>query len=293
MGSQRKTQEKSYQGPQDLASLLNADEWSPTALFPRLKALDRNIFTPRPQPHGPHLDLIKKNSKHGHPDLKYLWSELHWQNGWLHAERSRAVVFGYSTTSAAPEQVLFPASTDLEKYWSDPSHTSGNHLYILEDISANYVEAFGSHFSLEPSYWARHLRTADRETSKTAGIVSDLPSIRTSDNSFSLMYTEHTVIDDPVEKFTDEPRIRSAKSLFADCNLYRKISLIRPGEFYDGISTVNRQASFWSRVNPTGNWDGKSISDGFLLEGQNWRGLRIKQNGLQGSGKTSSMNVAC
>jgi hypothetical protein len=129
---------------------------------------------------------------------------------------------------------------------SGTSHTCRNRLYILEDISANYVELFGSQFSVEPSFWAQHLRTMDRETSKTAGGMSVLPSIKSLGASFSLIYPEHTIIDDTEEKFTEEPRIRRAKSLFADCNLYRKISLIRPGEFYDGIAVVNRRASLWS-----------------------------------------------
>jgi hypothetical protein len=98
----------------------------------------------------------------------------------LHAERSRAAVLEYSNTSA-PLQRLFRTPKELEGYLSSLSHTSFNLLYILEDISTNYVEAFGPQFSIEPSFWARHLRTTDRETSKTAGSVSALPSIRSLD----------------------------------------------------------------------------------------------------------------
>jgi hypothetical protein len=255
MQSQRKTQAGLYKGPQDLPSLLNANEWLPTTLFPQPKSLDRIAFpSDRPQPY---LDLINRLSGNGHPDLKHLCSELKWQKGKLLAERSRAVVLEYSHPGVPPQQQLFCTSKELEGYLSSSSRTSCNRLYILEDISANYVEALGSQFSIEPSFWAQHLRTTDRETSKTAGIVSVLPSIKSLDTSFSLIYPEHTIIDDPVEKFTEEPRIRSAKSLFADCNLYRKITLTRPGEFYDGIAVVNRRASFWSRANPGGSWDGK------------------------------------
>jgi hypothetical protein len=79
MQSQRKTQAGLYQGPQDLPSLLNANEWSPSTLFPRPKPLDRIAFPPkRPQPY---LDLIKRLSGNRHPDLKYLRSELDRQNG--------------------------------------------------------------------------------------------------------------------------------------------------------------------------------------------------------------------
>jgi hypothetical protein len=94
MPSEQKTQEIPYKGPQDQASLLNADEWSPTSLFPQLALSDRNAFPPKPQPY---LDLIKRLLEKGRPDLKYLWSELYRQNGGLYVERSRAVL-EYSAT---------------------------------------------------------------------------------------------------------------------------------------------------------------------------------------------------
>jgi hypothetical protein len=227
------------------------DEWSPTSLFPQTVR--------KPPPYGPYLDHIKRLSKKGHPDLKYLWSELDRQNGVTHAERSRVIVLEYPTKGAtvSPRKEQFGTSKALKEYLNGTSDTSCNHLYILEDISTDYVEAFGSQFSIEPSFWAQHLRMTDRETSKTAGIVSALPSIKSLDTSFSLIYPEYTIIDEPADEFTEELRIRSAKSLFANCNLYRKITLIRPGEFYDGVAVVNRRASFWSRVNPSGSWDGK------------------------------------
>jgi hypothetical protein len=255
MQSPLKTSEAQYLGPQDLDSLLNSDEWSPTSLFPRAEPLDRNTFPPHtPQPY---LELINRLSQKGHPDLKFLSSELQRQKGGLHAERSRAAVLEYTTAGAPPKSVQFPTSKDLEVYLSATSRSSCNRLYILEDISANYVEAFGSRFSIEPSFWALHLRTTDRESSKTAGNVSALPSIRHLSASFSLIYPEHMIIDDPDAENTDEPRIRTATSLFADCNLYRRTVLHRPGEFYDGVAVISRRASFWSKLNSSGSWDGR------------------------------------
>jgi len=248
MQSQRKVPKASY-NPQELASLLNDDEWSPTSLFPQPARLDRNEFPPKPQPY---LDLIKKLSQKGHPDLKYLWSELSRQNGTLHAERSRAAVLEYSTTGTLSQQVPFSTSKNLEAHLGGMPSTSCNRLYILEDISANYVEAFGSQFSIEPSFWAEHLRTPDKETSKTAGIVTTLPSVRSFNASFSLMYPEYVIIDD-----AGKPMIRDITGLFANCNLYRKVALNRPGEFYNGVAKVNRRASFWSRESSDGTWSGK------------------------------------
>lgn len=254
MNSQLKTQEKTYKGPRDLASILNSDDWSPTSLFPQPADLDRAAFPPKPQSY---LDLIKRLSENGHPDLKYLCSEVHRQGGNVHSERSRAAVLEYPASGSWPRQVHFPKSTDVEKYLCHTSTTSCNRLYILEDISSNYVAAIGSHFLIEPSFWARHLRTPVRETSKTSGGVSHLPSIKRLESSISLMYPECNIIDDLDENFSKDSRIRSsAECLFADCNMYRRISMIRSGEFYDGIGVLHRRASVWSRTNADGTWDG-------------------------------------
>jgi hypothetical protein len=258
MQPQRKTPKAPYH-PQDLASLLNDDEWSPTSLFPQPAQLDRNAFPPKPQPY---LDLIKRLSEKGHPDLKYLWSELSRQNGTLHAERSRAVVLEYSITDAAPQQVPFATSRALETYLGTTYSNSCNRLYILEDISSNYVEAFGSQFSIEPSFWAEHLRTVEWETSKTAGIATTLPSVKSLNASLSLMYPEYTIIDD-----TEKPRLQAATGLFADCNLYRTVAMNHPGDFYNGVAKVNRRASFWSRGNPDGSWDGERFPSLHRLHG--------------------------
>jgi hypothetical protein len=152
MQSVLETLESQYLGPR-------TSKWSPTSLFPRAGPLDRNTFPPHtPQPY---LGLINRLSQKGHPDLNFLSSEFQRQKGGLHAERSRAAVLEYTTAGVPPKSVQFPTSKDLEMYLTEASRSSCNRLYILEDISANYVEAFGSRFSIEPSFWALHLRTTD------------------------------------------------------------------------------------------------------------------------------------
>lgn len=252
MGSQGKVKEAPYKGTKDLESLLRADEWSPTSLFPQARR--------KPQPHGPYLKYIELLSKNSRPDLRYLWTELERQNWGCHAERSRVVVIEYSAGGSTPvhsRQKTFPTPQSLKDYLSGALKPTSRRLYIVEDISRDHVEVIGAEFSVEPSFWAQHLRTTDRETSKTATMVSALPSMKTLDASFSLIYPEFTVIDEPADEFTEDPRIRNAESLFADCNLYRRIDLIYPGEFYDGVARISRRASYWSRTNPDGSWDSK------------------------------------
>lgn len=105
MDSPRKTSAAHYQGTQHLPSLLNPREWSPTSLFERPEALDKEAFPEKPQPD--YLNLIQRLSEKSHPELKFLWSELHRQKGNLHAERSRACALEYSTAVAPLKEVQF------------------------------------------------------------------------------------------------------------------------------------------------------------------------------------------
>lgn len=252
MQSEGRTTKSPYH-PQDLASLVNNDGWSPTTMFPRPALLDKHTFPLKPQPY---LDLIRRLSEKGHPDLKYLSNELLRQNGTLDSERSRAVVLEYSTTGTTipSQQIPFVTSKNLETYLGDHSSTFCNRPYILEDISANFVEAFGSHFMVELSFWAQHLRTVEWETSKTAGIVSALPSVKSLTGSMSLLYPKYTIIDD-----TEKPRLQDVTGLYADCNVYRNVAMNLPGEFYNGVAKLNWRASIWTRDNSDGTWDGKRV----------------------------------
>jgi hypothetical protein len=236
-----------YKGPHDLYSLQIADEWAPNSSLPRPTPLAEAFVPSKPQPY---LDLVTQLSLDGHTELRYLRNELWRAQGTSHAERSRASVLELST--GRPVHKHFCSSIDLKKYLTSSDQEAQNRLYILEDISTNYVEAFGSHFSIEPSFWARHLRTTRWETSTTAGKVSSLPSMRSGCHSWSLMYLEATYLEGP-----DLGKFHCPTALFADTNLYRQVVMVQPGPFYDGIATVCRRASFWSRKNPAGGWDGK------------------------------------
>ncbi|RDW59922.1 hypothetical protein BP6252_13009 [Coleophoma cylindrospora] len=250
MKSPRQT---SYKGPQDVPNLLNSDEWSPAALFPKPIPLDATAFPPQPQPY---LDLIKRLRNNGQSELGYLNAELRRQNGTVHAERSRAAVVEFTSPSVATQPRLFQTSKELTSYLAEANKSSYSHLYIVEDISANYVEAFGSHFAIDPTFWAEHLRTTSWESNQAPGNVSWLPSIKNQGESYSLLYSD--------QLFLQGPKFSTKLPLFADCNIYRKINLFQEGMFYDGIGSVPRRASYWTRVRsggPDGYWDALILVD--------------------------------
>src|SRR4051794_1745859 len=142
MRSQQKIHGATYKGNKDLESLLRTDEWSPTSLFPQIPR--------KPQPCGPYLKNIEFLSKNGRPDLRYLWKEFERQNWGSHAERSRVVVIEYSAggdLSVPNRQETFSKSQSLREYLGGASKHSCNRIYIIEDISRDYVEVIGAEFS--------------------------------------------------------------------------------------------------------------------------------------------------
>ncbi|KFY82568.1 hypothetical protein V500_10459 [Pseudogymnoascus sp. VKM F-4518 (FW-2643)] len=218
-----------YKGPRDLDSLQIAGEWAPNAYLPQPTPLAGAFF---PSKSMPYVDLVERLSVSGHTELRYLRNELRRAQGTSHAERSRASVLELSTER--PVHKPFHNSIDLENYLSRSVQGPQNRLYVLEDISTNYVEAFSLHFSIEPSFWARHLRTTNWETSTTAGKVTPLPSMNKGGHVWSLVYLEATYLEGP-----SFGKFHCPTALFADTNLYRQVNMIQPGRFYDALILVD------------------------------------------------------
>jgi hypothetical protein len=76
-----------------------------------------------------------------------------------------------------------------------------------------------------------------------------MPSHPTSKDSFSLRYHELRDFGENIDSFelrcTNQPR---------------RISTTRWEGKFDGVGIVRRKASFWSRANGAGGWNGASIS---------------------------------
>jgi hypothetical protein len=151
----------------------------------------------------------------------------------------------------------------------DNSQPSCNRLYILEDIGSNWIEVLGPHFSIDPSFFARHLRVTRWENSYTASNAPPLPSSNDDQYSFSLRYPElvifqkkdYLTLSRGVEMEKIEKIGRIGK-IFCNTNLYREITFapFKHGDcknpYWVGI--VRRKLSFWSRIDEkTKKWDGE------------------------------------
>lgn len=69
--------------------------------------------------------------------------------------KTRLAVLEFRETSVTDK--LLKDAQDLREYWKTPDDTVKGRLYILEDLSVSYIEALGSHFNLDPSFFVTYL----------------------------------------------------------------------------------------------------------------------------------------
>ena len=240
----------------------NDDMWSPTEYFP--PQLDR------PQEPGEHVGkvatcvpcLVGRCKSHElRADLRFLAKELRRLRSKNITKIGRVAVLKFSHSS---EPSVDPhADTDTEKLKKDleKSGESGGRFYILEDISNENVEIFCSQLSLDPSFFAMHLRVTRWESDPYASNAPPLPSSTIdSERSFLLRYPEIVVFPKEVKVFPDpEDEIKKRRCFYCDCHLYREITFTkRPGPKFtpSNIGVIRRKLSFWSRTHKNG-WVGE------------------------------------
>lgn len=238
----------------DTSSNNNTDDkiWSPTDYFDKLEP-------PRqPTPYVTKVEAWAEGD--ARPDLKFLARELKRLRSVKDTKKGKVAVLKFPDSSASPE---FPdANTgqleeDLKKVGTDGVHR----LYILEDISNEYVEIFCSQLPLlDPSFFARHLRVTRWESSSYASNAPPLPS-STIDGvqSFLLRYPELVVFPDLDGVIFLEDKSKRRR-WYCDCNLYREITFTRvPDQDFkpDNIGIIRRKLSFWSWTRHNGIWVGE------------------------------------
>ena len=140
----------------------------------------------------------------------------------------------------------------LEEYFESTRKSTCKHrLYLLEDLSPEYVEAFGSHFWMDPCFFAAQEAIVHwTGTKHDNGFPQKLPSVRRPDPFYTLRYYE-TI------KLAQRPPRKASIRVWS--NLYQRIERAKldfPENEEDKIYMVRRNASFWSRPTREGGWDG-------------------------------------
>lgn len=145
------------------------------------------------------------------------------------------------------ERKSFNNAEELQGYFQvskDPG--CKGRLFMLEDLSKPYVEAFGSHFWIDPFLFASQERSNWVSwDNPSLGMTYRLPSAQMQSSIFTLRYYEMG-------------RFEGKGNLPYDTRCHSNLDRIIDKEKFaeDRVFSVKRNASFWSRTDKDG-WNGQ------------------------------------
>jgi hypothetical protein len=140
-------------------------------------------------------------------------------------------------------------------------------IILLEGLSPNYVEVVGSHFNMDPTFFANHKRPNSWDLIKDSYFIertANLPSLNDPRRQFMIRYPElrHFPPRNPKSQL-DTPHVKDLdghRQVFVG----RRATEIQLGEVdsiggFHNIGIFNRAASYWSRNYEDGGWDGQFL----------------------------------
>ena len=142
----------------------------------------------------------------------------------------------------------------LKAYFSHTARSGSactQRLYLLEDLSRPFIEAFGAHFWMDPFLFAAHENSTHwTRSSHNYTLPRRLSPSEGCDTLFILRY--YGVVKGPKSRVSKKTR----------SNVERKIE---PGDYPfekknnsgRGVFVIRKNASFWSCPRGGGGWDGQ------------------------------------
>jgi hypothetical protein len=163
----------------------------------------------------------------------------------------------FRSTSVSEKKI--DSAQGLEGYWASQGvkdRECKGRLYLIEDLSAAYIEVLGNHFSIDPHFFVRHLYLPIWSKGEPNHILPRLPSrlistIRLSPESYSLRYHELRSVVSNI--------MRSDCQKTTCANVRRSILQIGAGDDSNYDATL-RNASFWTPRSWSDSWSGKYLS---------------------------------
>ncbi len=183
-----------------------------------------------------------------YPNLRYPDPELSLEVG----GPGRVVVLQFSVGSG-PARSDFSGPKNLQQYLEDRREKTltepGRRLFLVEGLDPTTTSVLGDHFNISPTILVWQQRTANWESYHRSGNTPSLPSVLKPSQTFHIPYYElhHYPQGLPESLFR-----RSA-------NGCRQIHFSRMPGTFDRVGIVDRKASFWSRKDGLGGWDGKQL----------------------------------
>lgn len=196
----------------------------------------------------PYINAIK-DFRSRYPDL-YKLSEFLERR---HPYQSQAAVLQFGSDSINRVE-RFDHGDDLKAYFSHTARSAcKRRLYLLEDLSRDFIEAFGAHFWMDPFLFAAHENSTHwTGSSHHYTLARRLSPSEDCDPLFTLRYYE------VVRAQKSGVRLENLKTV---SNVDRKIE---PGDYFEkkkdsrpSVYVIRRNASFWSRARDDEGWDGE------------------------------------
>ncbi|KAH7411532.1 hypothetical protein BKA64DRAFT_383004 [Cadophora sp. MPI-SDFR-AT-0126] len=134
-------------------------------------------------------------------------------------------------------------------------HQCKNRLFLLEDLSPEFIELLGGYLNIDGTVFAHQIRDAHYSGGPWNGHPPQLPSeIGSPQGGFTLRYYEPRYLDDP-----DLPAFSSAVQTLG--NVARPVTFGKPTwneqKNQEGhVGHVRHNTSFWSTEDGEGGWNG-------------------------------------
>lgn len=135
----------------------------------------------------------------------------------------------------------------LEKYIEKTVAEPCRRLFLVEGLDPAITGVLGEHFNINPSLIVRQQRTSNWESYHRSGNTPSLPSLLNPSQSFHIPYYE---LHHYPQGLPDSLFRRSADGC-------RQIHFSRMPGTFDRVGVVDRKASYWSRKDGLGGWDGR------------------------------------
>ena len=185
---------------------------------------------------------------------------------------SRAAVLEFGSGRSSRVTVIeFKDVNDLKIYLSNNTAESAckHRLYLLEDLSEPFIEAFGAHFWMDPFLFAAH----ENSTHWTASryyytLPRRLSALVNGESLFTLRYYEVVKNPEIVNRSVGLKTVSQVHDKKTLSHVHRKIEagdhfFEKTDDSKQSVFVIRRNASFWSRKRKSegagkdAGWDGQ------------------------------------
>lgn len=146
----------------------------------------------------------------------------------------------------------------LQKYLASSSDDGPRkRLYLVEDLSPQFIELLGSYLHIDGTVFASQIRDSHYSGKPWNGHAPKLPSFQDPEKSFTLRYYESRYFDDPaMPEFSSS--VATTGNIRRAVTFGKRANNIARNEDPEGhVGHIRRNTSFWASVDKDGNWNGE------------------------------------